>query len=371
MQWLLNYLENSDGKELIQLMQRHFSDDLENSRGISPEASRKLFNAIHEKIRAEPTQVRHRVISLRRIAIAASVIGLLLVSAFLLFNRNTSKETVKTDVNEQRFKNDISPGGDKAILTLADGSSIVLDEAQNGTLAQQGSSRVIKLDGKLLYDLADKNSNEVVYNTISTPSGGQYQLELPDGSLVWLNSTSSIRFPTAFIGKERRIEIAGEAYFEVAKNRDMPFIVSVNGAEVQVLGTHFNVNAYGDEENIKTTLLEGSVRFVYGVNTNILRPGQQSQLSTNGVVNVESNVDVEKVVAWKNGMFDFENAGIETVMRQLSRWYDVEIEYRGKSDDLFIAEMRRNIKLSDALKALELTGKVKFDIQGRKIIVMP
>jgi transmembrane sensor len=371
MQWLLTYLENSDGKELIQLMQKHFSDDLENSKGISPEASRKLFNAIHDKIRAESTQVRRRVISLRRVAIAASVIGLLVISAFLLSDRNTSKETVKTDVNEQRFKNDVSPGGDKAILTLADGSSIVLDEAQNGTLTQQGSSKVIKLGGKLMYDLANKNSNEVVYNTISTPSGGQYQLELPDGSLVWLNSTSSIHFPTAFIGKERRVEIAGEAYFEIAKNRDMPFIVSVNGAEVQVLGTHFNVNAYGDEENIKTTLLEGSVRFVHGVNTNVLKPGQQSQLSTNGVVSVVSNVDVEKVVAWKNGMFDFENAGIETVMRQLSRWYNVEIEYRGRSDDLFIAEMRRNIKLSDALKALELTGKVKFEIQGRKIIVMP
>jgi hypothetical protein len=184
------------------------------------------------------------------------------ISAFLLSNRNTSKETVKTDVNEQRFKNDVSPGGDKAILTLADGSSIVLDEAQNGTLTQQGSSKVIKLGGKLMYDLGNKNSNEVVYNTISTPSGGQYQLELPDGSLVWLNSTSSIHFPTAFIGKERRVEIAGEAYFEIAKNRDMPFIVSVNGAEVQVLGTHFNVNAYGDEENYRRAMLLGADDFL-------------------------------------------------------------------------------------------------------------
>lgn len=371
MQWLLNYLENSDGTELIQLMQKHFSDDLENSKGISSDASRKLFNAIHDKIKAESTQVRRRVIPLRKIAIAASVIGIILLSTFLLFNRKPSNETVQADLNERRFKDDVSPGGDKAILTLGDGTSIVLNNAQNGTLAQQGASKVIKLGGKLSYDPTNKNLKEIVYNTISTPNGGQYQLELPDGSLVWLNATSSIHFPTSFVGKERRVEITGEAYFEVAKNRDMPFIVAVNGAEVQVLGTHFNVNAYSDEENIKTTLLEGSIKFVSGVNTSMVKPGQQSQLTTEGMIKVVSNVDVDGVVAWKNGMFDFENAGIETVMRQLSRWYDVEIEYKGKTDDLFIAEMRRNIKLSDALKALELTGKVKFEIQGKKIIVMP
>ena len=371
MQWLLNYLENSDGTELIQLMQKHFSDDLENSREISPETSAKLFKAIHDKISAEAKPVRRRVIPLRKIAVAATVMGLLLLSTFLLYNRNTSKETANAEVDKRRFKNDVLPGGDKATLTLADGSTVVLDDARNGTLAQQGSSKVIKVDGKLMYDPANNNSKEIVYNTISTPNGGQYQLELPDGSLVWLNATSSIHFPTSFMGKERRVEVTGEAYFEVAKNRDMPFIVTVNGSEVQVLGTHFNVNAYSDEDNVKTTLLEGSVKFVSGTNINMLRPGQQSQLASNGLIKVVSNVDVDEVVAWKNGMFDFDNAGIETVMRQLSRWYDVEIEYKGKTDDQFIAEMRRNIKLSDALKALELTGKVKFEIQGKKIIVLP
>jgi ferric-dicitrate binding protein FerR (iron transport regulator) len=371
MQWLLNYLEHSDGAELIQLMQKHFSDDLENSKGISPETSTKLFRAIHDRIRSESKPVRRRVIPLRKIAIAASVIGFLLLSTFLLYIINTSKGTLNAEVNEQRFKNDVLPGGDKATLTLADGSTVVLDDVQNGTLTQQGSSKVIKVGGKLMYDPINKNSKEIVYNTISTPNGGQYQLELPDGSLVWLNATSSIHFPTSFIGKERRVEITGEAYFEVAKNRDMPFVVTVNGAEVQVLGTHFNVNAYSNEDNLKTTLLEGSVKFVSGTNINMLKPGQQSQLTGNGLINVVSNVDVEEVVAWKNGMFDFENAGIETVMRQLSRWYDVEIEFKGKTDDLFIAEMRRNIKLSDALRALELTGKVKFEIEGKKIIVMP
>jgi transmembrane sensor len=371
MEWLLNYLENSDGTELVQLMQKHFSDDFKNSKGLSAEASSKLFKAIHDKIRSESKPARHRVISFRRIAVAASFIGLFLLGGFLLFNRIASREIAKAEVNEQRFKEDVSPGGDKATLTLADGSTIALDDAQNGTLAQQGGSKIIKLDGKISYDPANRNFKEIVYNTISTPKGGQYQLELPDGSKVWINAASSIHFPTSFTGKERRVEIEGEAYFEVAKNPNMPFIVTVNDAEVQVLGTHFNVNAYSDEDNVKTTLLEGSVKFVHGVNTNMLTPGQQTQLETNGMIKVVSNVDVDEVVAWKNGMFDFKNAGIETVMRQLSRWYDVEIEYSGKTDDLFFADMRRNIKLSDALKALELTGKVKFDIQGKKIIVMP
>jgi ferric-dicitrate binding protein FerR (iron transport regulator) len=281
------------------------------------------------------------------------------------------KETAKAETNHQRFKNDVSPGGDKATLILADGSTIVLDETQNGTIAQQGNSKIIKLDGKLSYDPTNKNSREIVYNTISTPKGGQYQLELPDGSQVWLNATSSIHFPTSFTGTERRIEITGEAYFEIAKNPNMPFIVTVSNSEVQVLGTHFNINAYNDEDNVKTTLLEGSVRFVNDSSVNILKPGQQAQLTKEGTTKVVSDVNVDNVVAWKNGLFDFENASIETVMRQLSRWYDVEIEYKGKTDDLFIAEMRRNIKLSDALKALELTGKVKFDIQDKKIIVMP
>ena len=371
MEWLLNYLENSDGTELVQLMQKHFSDDFKNSKGLSAEASSKLFKAIHDKIRLESKPAGHRVISFRRIAVAASFIGLFLLGGFLLFNRIASREIAKTEVNEQRFKEDVSPGGDKATLTLADGSTIALDDAQNGTLAQQGGSKIIKLDGKISYDPTNRNSKEIVYNTISTPKGGQYQLELPDGSKVWINAASSIHFPTSFTGKERRVEIEGEAYFEVSKNPNMPFIVIVNDAEVHVLGTHFNVNAYSDEDNIKTTLLEGSVKFVHGVNANMLTPGQQTQLETNGMIKVVSNVDVDEVVAWKNGMFDFKNAGIETVMRQLSRWYDVEIEYSGKTDDLFFADMRRNIKLSDALKALELTGKVKFDIQGKKIIVMP
>jgi ferric-dicitrate binding protein FerR (iron transport regulator) len=369
-QWLLNYIEDPNNPQLKEIMEEQFSN-IDNSSIVKTEVSKRLLNAIHEKIDIRNARPKQPVISLKRVTIAAAVLGIIVLSTFLLLNKSRSAQLAKAENNVQRFKDDVAPGGNKAILTLADGSVIFLDDAKNGTLTQQGSAKVIKLDGKLLYDLSAEKTKQVVYNTISTPKGGQYQLELPDGSLVWLNASSSIHFPTSFTEKERRVEITGEAYFEVAKNARQPFIVAVNSSEVQVLGTHFNINAYNDEEDVRTTLLEGSVKFVDGSNTSLLQPGQQSQLTKDRVVKVANNVDVNEVVAWKNGLFSFENAGIETIMRQLSRWYDVNIEYKGKTDDIFVAEISRNIKLSDVLKALELTGRVKFEIDGKKIVVMP
>jgi ferric-dicitrate binding protein FerR (iron transport regulator) len=314
---------------------------------------------------------RVKILTFSRIAVAASVIGLLLFGAYSWFSRMDKKEIATSEIKNSSYKNDVLPGGDKAMLTLADGSTIVLNDAQNGNLVQQGNTKVIKLDGKLAYNAANAGIGEILYNTISTPRGGQYQVELPDGSKVWLNAASSLHFPTAFVGKERRVEISGEAYFEVAKNKSMPFIVSVNGSEIQVLGTHFNVMAYNDEDAVKTTLLEGSVKFASGNNSSLLKPGQQAQLTTEGQVKVVSDVDVDEVVAWKNGMFDFEDASLGTVTRQLARWYDVDILNQNKNiEDLFVVEMPRSSKLSDVLKVLELTGNIKFEIDGKKIIVM-
>jgi ferric-dicitrate binding protein FerR (iron transport regulator) len=315
---------------------------------------------------------RNRLFTFMRIAIAASVIGLLSLGAYFWINKNTKQEIAKTGENKKLYRNDVLPGGDKAVLTLADGSTIVLDDVQNGALAQQGSTKVIKLGGKLSYDAGRNGAAAIAYNTISTPRGGQYQVKLPDGSQVWLNAASSLHFPTAFTGKERRIEITGEAYFEVAKNKAMPFIVSVSGAEVQVLGTHFNVMAYNDEPAVKTTLIEGAVKFVKENNTSLLKPGEQSQLTKEGQIKVLNNIDVMQVMAWKNGMFHFDYADIETVMRQLSRWYDVEVEYKNRNiRDQFVMELPRSSKLSDVLKILELTGNINFEIEGKKIIVMP
>jgi len=371
MQWLLNHLEDPNNQELKQVMEKQFSDTIEDDSLVEKHVSDRLLKAIHERVKVKDIKRKTRVFSIKRIAVAASILGIIILSTFLLLTINRSGQVTKAETSDHKFKDDVAPGGNKATLTLADGSMIVLDDAKNGTLTQQGASKVIKLDGKVLYDPASERTKKVVYNTIATPKGGQYQLELPDGSLVWLNASSSIHFPTSFTEKERKVEITGEAYFEVAKDASKPFIVAVNSSEVQVLGTHFNVNAYNDEEEVRTTLLEGSVKFVDGNNTSLLQPGQQSQLTKNGSVKVVSNVDVDEVMAWKNGLFSFENAGIETIMRQLSRWYDVGIEYKGKTDDIFVAEMSRNIKLSDALKALELTGRVKFEIDGKKIVVMP
>ncbi len=318
-----------------------------------------------------PAPARTKLFSIVRFVAAASIIGLVILGSYYWFGNKPANEISKTEVKKPVYKNDLPRGGNKALLTLADGSVIVLDDAKNGALTQQGNAKIIKLDGRVNYNSTNASTNEIVYNSISTPKGGQYQIVLPDGSEVWLNSTSSIRFPTAFSGKNRTVEITGEAYFEIAKNKSMPFIVKVNNAEIQVLGTHFNVMAYNDESMLNTTLLEGSVKFIKENVTKILTPGQQSQLSNDGHVNVVSNVDVNKVIAWKNGMFNYQGADIGTVLRQISRWYDVEIVYTKKVDDLFYAEIPRNTQLSDLLKALELTGKVHFEVEGKKIIVMP
>jgi ferric-dicitrate binding protein FerR (iron transport regulator) len=370
--WLLKYLESSDTAELQELMRQQLDVDLLNPVQVDPDLSKEMLQVIHERIGVQNQVKKASVFRMwtLRIAAAASVIGLLVLGTFFWFNWDEQKEVAQKEVKATPYKNDVPPGGDKAILRLADGSTIVLDDVQNGILTQQGSTKVIKVGGKLAYDALNAGSKEIVYNTISTPRGGQYRVELPDGSQVWLNAASSIHFPTAFVGKDRRVEISGEAYFEVAENPFMPFIVRVNGAEVQVLGTHFNVMAYKEEAAVKTTLLEGSVRFVSGNSSNMLKPGQQSQLTKDGQVKVESGVDVDEVMAWKNGMFYFENADIETVMRQLSRWYDVEVDFKSKrAYDPLYAEIPRNTKLSDALKALELSGSAKFDIEGKKIVV--
>jgi transmembrane sensor len=307
--------------------------------------------------------------NLVKIAAAASVIGLLFAGTYFWWNMESGRQLTQTAAQDKRYKNDVSPGGEKATLILADGSIIVLDEVKDGALAEQGKTKVFKVGSKLAYDQARTGPKEILYNTLNTPRGGQYHVELPDGSHVWLNATSSLRFPTAFVGKERKVEITGEAYFEVSKNKDMPFVVSAKGAEVRVLGTHFNMMAYDEEATIKTTLLEGSVKFESGSSSSLLKPGQQSQLLKTGQLKVINVVDIGEVMAWKNGMFNFEGVDIETVMRQLARWYDVDVVYNQKVNPLFYLEMPRNSMLSDVLKVLELTGGVSFQIEGRKLLV--
>jgi ferric-dicitrate binding protein FerR (iron transport regulator) len=215
----------------------------------------------------------------------------------------------------------------------------------------------------------------LAYNTIATPRGGQYQLVLADGSKVWLNASSGLRYPTAFTGKERRVELTGEGYFEVAKNASMPFHVQVNQMDVEVLGTHFNINAYDDESAVKTTLLEGSVKVVKRETANVkenpivLQPGQQAEMKPHSPLAINHSPNIEEVMAWKNGLFQFKAAGIETVLRQAARWYDVEFVYKGNIPEKFSGQISRSANAEQLLKILELTGKVKFEINGKTIIV--
>lgn len=330
-----------------------------------------IWNRILETLPAEP-----KILRLKKwysIAAAAAILVFLSIGLYYAVNKPVYQQVVRTQIH----KSDIGPGGNKAILTLANGKKIVLNGARNGLLATQRNTEIKKTeDGKITYtadqSLSDKSSANVQYNTITTPRGGQYQVTLPDGSRVFLNAASSLSFPTAFNGNERKVELTGEAYFEVAHNAVKPFKVSNNGQTVEVLGTHFNINAYSDERLIKTTLLEGSVRVSHAQKTAILKPGQQAQISNNYTdqdISIIPNADIEEAVAWKNGLFILDDH-IQPVMRMISRWYDVDVVYDGAApDDIFGGEVPRLKNISEVLKMLQLTQKVHFKIDGRKIIV--
>ena len=304
--------------------------------------------------------------------IAAVGILLLGAAAYSLYSNMQPKRIASLVSSSPQSKNDVSPGGNKAVLTLANGLKIILDSAKEGTLARQGNTKILKLNsGQLAYVISGQNQTEVLYNTVATPAGGLYQMSLPDGSKVWLNSASSLRFPTVFTGKERTVDLTGEAYFEIAAQAGKPFKVFVDGVQVAVLGTHFNVMAYQDESSIKTTLLEGAVRITKGEDNVLLQPGQQAGYDRTSTHLTVSKSDVEVAVAWKNGMFRFRAADIKTIMREVARWYNVEVNYEGNIQERHLTgEAPRNVNLSELLKVLELNG-VHSRMEGNRIIVMP
>lgn len=305
---------------------------------------------------------------------AAAVFILLAAGLYFYVSR-----LVPAPIEEQQTIAGVVPGGNKAVLTLADGSTIVLDQAKNGRLASEGNTSINKTaNGELKYETlktdAEGTGITLAYNKISTPKGGQYHVILPDGTGVWLNALSSIKFATVFTGRERNVEITGEAYFEVKANAARPFIVKAGETSIRVLGTHFNVMAYGDEASINTTLLEGKVKVFSGKNAGILMPGQQA-VTTTGKLDVV-NVDVEEAIAWKKGYFYFKDTDMKTVMRQISRWYDVDVEYRGNgSETAFSGKLYRNVNIA---KVLEMLSYFKIDYKitdsklhkGKKTIVI-
>jgi len=335
---------------------------------------KQVYQSLSEHIQASASkkQPTGKVVPVlwRRMAVAASVLVAVAIGYGLFFNKQGKNIHEKGPLAVKDFK----PGGDKAILTLADGSTILLDSAHNGTLGQEGNTKILKLNnGELAYNTASGNTGEIRYNTIATPKGGQYQVVLSDGTKVWLNAASSLHFPAAFAGKERRVEITGEAYFEVAHNAAMPFIVKNGDNEVRVLGTHFNVNAYSDEAAVKVTLLQGKVN-VTQLNTHrsqLLAPGQQASMHANSDIKLNDDVDLQSVMAWKDGLFDFSNADIKTIMRQIGRWYDIEVSYEGNiSEREFSGKISRNTNASNVLKILEQSN-IHFKIENKRIVVMP
>lgn len=299
----------------------------------------------------------------RRIAAAASIV--ICVSIGFYFYRTSYKSP---QVEQTLAEADFKPGGNKAILTLAGGKQILLAGAPNGQLALQGNVVISKTaDGKVVYSSNASNST-AVYNTMSTPLGGQYQLTLADGTKVWLNAGSSISYPTAFTSKDRQVNITGEVYFEVAHNTAKPFIVKSNGQTVKVLGTHFNINAYQNENTISTTLLEGSVNVSAVGYSKILKPGQQSAVNKSGITVTE--VDTDGITAWKEGYFDFTDADIKTIMRQFSRWYDVDIQFEEPATtEVFTGRIPRKWSLNQVMKAVQSSKSVHLKVEGRRIMV--
>ncbi|GAA4315234.1 FecR family protein [Compostibacter hankyongensis] len=337
--------------------------------------------AVPEKRRA--SVVRRSVL---RVAAAAAVLLLTGTGIYFLAYRKAIRPTAESHSGRQGPENDLAPGGNKAVLMLANGSAILLDSLQSGTLLLQGNAKVVKRqNGLVAYTAAGGVSGRQsavgngVLNTLRTPRGGQYGLILPDGTRVWLNAASSIRFPSVFGGKVREVELIGEAYFEVAhrtsgtrgNGENIPFIVKAGGMKVMVLGTHFNVNAYRDEAIVKTTLLRGSVRVSGNGQQRMLLPGQQARLDRAGKMVLVEDPDLEAIMAWKNGYFQFQSDSISTIMRQVSRWYNVDIDYQGGISQLFTGKVPRNVNVSTLLNILQSTGWVHFKIRDSTIVVEP
>lgn len=299
----------------------------------------------------------------RRRWISAAAILLLMVGGGYWLQRTFTGNTA----NQQAIQQDIPPGHSGAILTLSNGKRIELDSTGNGTVAQDGNIEIIQLNGAIQY--SGEGTSETAWNTLSTPVGRQYQIVLPDGSKVYLNAASSLKYPTTFNREQRRVELSGEGYFEIAGQPGKPFVVAVKNTEVQVLGTSFNINAYENEAVLKTTLINGKVRIVHGTQSQELLPGEQTLLAANGFMQKISQADIQQAIAWKEGIFQFNHADLKTVLRELTRWYNVEIKYEGAVPPLdFGGAIGRDLHLSQVLKILQ-QSQVSCRIEGQTLII--
>ena len=348
-----------------------------------------ISNIINTKHEPQVHEIKSRK---NWIPYAAAAVLLIIAGTYFWMTQVKEKPSV-TQTNPVPVQNDVAPGGNRATLTLADGSKIILDSAKSGELAREENATITKtVDGRIIYDPNEKLGNRIIYNRMATPRGGQYQLTLPDGSEVWLNAESSITYPTAFAGKERKVIVTGEAYFEVTTDMKKPFLVEYSAGgnpegpspaaqdklrdegsplTIEVLGTHFNVNTYKEEPTKNITLLEGSVRIKTVHTSLILKPGQQGQWDPRKEnLSLAVNPSIEQAVAWKNGVFDFNGQDFAACMRQLERWYDIKVVYDGSvPSGTFLGQVDRKLNLSDAIELL--SGVVaKFRLEGRQLHVI-
>ncbi len=366
------YLKGKVSPEESRLLEKWFLNDLKNSKALPDKKrieeadqriSAHLMNHIGGGFKPE-VKVRRMW---PRIAAAASVILCLSYGAFFFLHKSAAERLLA-----QNQVNDIAPGGNKAILTLSSGRIINLTSGQDGTIATDGDETINKKKNDTISyrNTATGNYKELVYNTITTPRGGQWPvIILPDGSKAILDAASSIKFPVNFIGNDRRVAITGQVYFEVVHNAAKPFKVDVKGQTIEDIGTHFNINAYDDEPSVKTTLLEGGIKITKGSTVAIIKPGQQATTTMGDNTIKVDNANMEEAIAWKNGLFMFKGADMQTVMRQLSRWYNVDIVYEGAVPRrTFNGDMHRNLKASQVLDVLSFYN-VQFKIDGKKIIV--
>ncbi|PST81830.1 anti-sigma factor [Pedobacter yulinensis] len=334
----------------------------------APETVRqRMFSAIQAK-------TAHRQHFRPRLAwyLSGAAAAVLLLSLFILLRQPATPGLPVSKIKAERYKNDVPSGGSQAILVLADGTEVVLNKEHNGYLATEGNVRVRKVaGGQLAYESAAGTGKTVAYNTIRTPRGGQYQVSLADGTKVWLNSASTLRFPTAFSGNRREVTLSGEAYFEVSKDKHKPFRVNARDMQVEVLGTQFNLSAYENEDHSAAVLVEGAVRVLAGGQA-MLKPGEQASFNRKHGRLETGAADTEQATAWKNGYFLFANQDIRQIMEQISRWYDVEVIYRGDVSHRAIwATVSRSANISEVLHKLEMSGLVRFEIEGRRVTVMP
>lgn len=337
--------------------------------GEEPEIGDRIKARLEQKLFPEK---RKKINYIREVMRYAAVVALVAASSMFIYRRYQRPSARPPQAVLAEKIPAALPGGNRAVLTLGNGRHIVLDSTHAGVLARQGNTRIVmSTRGAISYETGAPDAKRPAFNTLSTPRGGKYEIVLPDGSKVWLNAASSITFPTRFADDKREVRISGEAYFEIAPSGSAPFEVSAGSMKILVLGTYFNVMAYQDETHMETTLLEGSVKVEKGNTALVLKPGQQARITSDGHMNLLSDVNEDKIVAWKNNLFCFDHDDIQSVMHQLARWYDLDVEIKGDITSHFSGTLPQSVNASEIFRVLEQTGGIHFSLKDQKIIVSP